>query len=128
MLNVVIGFRDADIYQHMNTMSSKIFIRIPAQKPICPARHIPDTIFKRIRVFVLQVLYQLLKVSEDIEDHPLHLYDARDAKTQCEDQLLEYAQGNYPFHRPLGTNESPMEYWRSLKRVPEAFILAVSQI
>ena len=109
----------------MNVMSSKIFIRIPAQNPLSPAKHIPESIFKRIRKFVLQVLYQLLKVSESIEGHELHMYDALEAKAQCEAQLGEYAQGNHPFHRRLGKNEALLDYWRSLKRFPEAFILAV---
>ncbi|KAF8597170.1 hypothetical protein BDV93DRAFT_569692, partial [Ceratobasidium sp. AG-I] len=119
------GFRDADIYHRMNAMSSKLFIRIPAPNPLSPAKHIPEGVFKRIRKFVLQVLYQLLKVSESIEGHDLHMYDASEAKAQCEAQLGEYARGNHPFHRPLGKNETTLDYWRSLKRNPEAFVLAV---
>lgn len=110
-------------------MSSKIYIRIPAQNPLSPVvSHVPDSMFKRIRKAGRLVLRNLLKVAETDANHELYQYDAQEAKAEFDSQLCEYARANYPFHRPLGQNEPVLEYWRSLKSLKNAFMLAVSWI
>ncbi|KAG9122253.1 hypothetical protein FRC07_001459 [Ceratobasidium sp. 392] len=118
------GFRNADVFRRMNAISSKLYIRIPAQSPTSPVSHIPDLVYKRIRHSGSSVLRYLLKVAESDTKHDLHGYDAEDAKSEFEAQLAEYALGHYPFHRPLGSQETVASYWRSLKSQKEAFILA----
>ncbi|KAG8685407.1 hypothetical protein FRC11_010621, partial [Ceratobasidium sp. 423] len=57
--------------------------------------------------------------------HPLNGYDASEAKAACDGQLGDCVRGNYPFHRPLGATESPINWWKSLQHMPEAFPLCL---
>ncbi|KAG8742920.1 hypothetical protein FRC11_014073, partial [Ceratobasidium sp. 423] len=115
----------AQVYHHMHTMSSKAFIRIPAANPLSGSCAVPDAIYKRVRTFALSTLYHLLKDSETDKSHPLNGYDALEAKAACNGQLGDYVHGNYPFHRPLGATESPINWWKSLQHMPEAFPLCL---
>ncbi|QRV95647.1 hypothetical protein RhiJN_23665 [Ceratobasidium sp. AG-Ba] len=72
-----------------------------------------------------QVLRHIIKVAELDSTHPLHGCDAQDAKTKFEGQLRLYAPGYHPSHRPLGKQESPLAYWRSLKNTSDSFIISI---
>ncbi|KAG8689027.1 hypothetical protein FRC09_012614 [Ceratobasidium sp. 395] len=118
-------FRNADVFRRTNPLSSKLCIRIPAPNPISPAPHIPDSVYIRIRQAGSQLLRQSLKAAESDPTHPLHGYDAQDAKTEYDNELSSFGISHHPFHRPLGDQESPLAYWRSLRDVKGCFVLSI---
>ncbi|KAG8713031.1 hypothetical protein FRC09_019203 [Ceratobasidium sp. 395] len=94
-------FCNANVFQYMNAMLSKLYIWIPAPNPISPAPHIPDLVYTRIHQGGSQVLRHMLKAAKSDPMHPLHGYDAQDAKSEYNNELPTYGISHYPFHRPL---------------------------
>ncbi|KAG8783975.1 hypothetical protein FRC12_019129 [Ceratobasidium sp. 428] len=83
-------FRNLGVFRCMNPMSSKVYIRILAPNPISPAPHIPNSVYMRILQCRSQILRHSLKAAESDPTHPLHGYDAQDAKSEYEEELPTY--------------------------------------
>jgi hypothetical protein len=70
-------------------------------------------------------LMEMLKIQYEHKDQPIMGLSAKEAVEQLNRQIRSYAQGLYPFDQPIGDNEEPEDWWRSLLPSPHANVLAV---